>query len=48
MVALFQADFSTLLNKNKSIGVKVLTELARILIRRARQFVLHEKHLPSL
>ena len=48
MVALFQADFSTLLNKNKSIGVKVLTELARILIRRARQLVQHEQHLPSL
>jgi len=48
MVALFQAEFSSLLSKNKSIGVKVLTEIARILIRRARQLVLHEQHLPSL
>jgi CRP/FNR family cyclic AMP-dependent transcriptional regulator len=47
-VALFQAEFATLLMKNKSIGVKVLTELARILIKRARQLVLHEKHTPNI
>jgi CRP/FNR family transcriptional regulator, cyclic AMP receptor protein len=47
-VALFQADFASLLTRNKSIGVKVLVELARILIRRQRQLVLHEKHLPNL
>jgi CRP/FNR family transcriptional regulator, cyclic AMP receptor protein len=47
-VALFQAEFATLLTTNKSIGVKVLTELARILIRRARQLVLHEKHPPNI
>jgi CRP-like cAMP-binding protein len=48
MVALFQAEFSSLLSRNKSIGVKVLSEIARILIRRARQLVRHEQHLPSL
>jgi CRP-like cAMP-binding protein len=48
MVALFQAEFSSLLTKNKSIGVKVLSEITRTLIRRARQLVLHEQHLPSL
>jgi CRP-like cAMP-binding protein len=47
-VALFQAEFSTLLTKNKSIGIKVLIELARILSRRARQLMQHEKHLPTL
>jgi CRP-like cAMP-binding protein len=47
-VALFQAEFSTLLTKNKSIGVKVLMEIARILSRRARQLLRHEKHLPTL
>lgn len=47
-IALFQAEFSTLLMKNKSIGVKVLIELARILSRRARQLLQHEKHLPTL
>jgi CRP/FNR family transcriptional regulator, cyclic AMP receptor protein len=48
MVALFQAEFTSLLAKNKSIGVKVLTEIARVLIRRSRQLVLHEQRLPSL
>jgi CRP-like cAMP-binding protein len=47
-VALFQAEFATLLQKNKSIGVKVLLELARILSRRARQLLQHEKHIPTL
>jgi CRP/FNR family transcriptional regulator, cyclic AMP receptor protein len=47
-VALFQAEFYTLLTKNKNIGVKVLLEIARTLSRRARQVLLHEKHLPSL
>ncbi len=47
-IALFQAEFSILLTKNKSIGVKVLIELARILSRRARQLLQHEKHLPTL
>jgi CRP/FNR family transcriptional regulator, cyclic AMP receptor protein len=47
-VALFQAEFSTLLMKNKSIGVKVLMEIARTLSRRARQLLRHEKRLPTL
>jgi CRP/FNR family cyclic AMP-dependent transcriptional regulator len=47
-VALFQTEFASLLTRNKSIGVKVLIELARILIRRARQLVLHEKHPPEI
>jgi CRP-like cAMP-binding protein len=48
MVALFQAEFSLLLTKNKSIGVKVLSQIARTLIRRLRQLVLHEQQRPSL
>lgn len=47
-VALFQAEFSSLLLKNKSIGAKVLVEIARTLSRRARQLLLQEKHVPSL
>ena len=47
-VALFQAEFSSLLTKNKSIGVKVLNEIARILSRRTRQLLLQEKHCPSV
>jgi CRP-like cAMP-binding protein len=47
-VALFQAEFSSLLTKNKSIGVKVLNEIARVLSRRTRQLLLQEKHCPSV
>jgi CRP/FNR family transcriptional regulator, cyclic AMP receptor protein len=47
-VALFQAEFSSLLLKNKSVGVKVLVEIARILSRRTRQLLLQERHNPSV
>jgi CRP/FNR family transcriptional regulator, cyclic AMP receptor protein len=47
-MALFQAEFSSLLLKNKSVGVKVLVEIARTLSRRARQLLLQEKHVPSI
>jgi CRP/FNR family transcriptional regulator, cyclic AMP receptor protein len=46
--ALFQAEFSALLTKNKDIGVKVLVEVARTLSRRTRQLLLQEKDLPNL
>jgi len=46
--ALFQAEFSALLTKNKDIGVKVLVEVARILSRRTRQLLLQEQDRPSL
>jgi CRP-like cAMP-binding protein len=46
--ALFQAEFSALLRKNKEIGVKVLIQIARTLGRRARQLLLQETDLPSL
>ena len=48
VVALFQAELSALLVKNKSIGVKVLFEIARTLSRRTRQLLLFEKHVPSV
>jgi CRP-like cAMP-binding protein len=47
-VALFQAEFSSLLTKNKNIGVKVMFEIARTISRRARQVLRHEKQLPNL
>jgi len=47
-VALFQSEFSSLLTKNKSIGVKVLIEIARVLSRRTLQLLLQEKHCPSV
>src|SRR6266576_3033895 len=39
-VALFQAEFSSLLTKNKNIGVKVLIEISKTMSRRARRLVL--------
>ena len=47
-VALFQSEFSSLLTTNKNIGVKVLTEITRLLGRRVRQLLVHEEHIPSL
>ena len=48
IVALFQAEFSSLLIRNKNIGLKVLVEIARTLSRRTRQLLLRENHVPSL
>jgi len=47
-VALFQAELSALLLKNKNIGVKVLMEIVRVISRRARQVLLNEQHIPNL
>ena len=46
--ALFQAEFSALLTKNKSIGVKVLFEISKIMGRRMRRLLLQEADLPSV
>src|SRR6267154_442668 len=47
-VALFQAEFSSLLMKNKSIGVKVLLEISKTMSRRTRRLLLQEKSLPCV
>ena len=47
-MALFHDDLFLLLTKNKSIGVKVLVEIARTLSRRARRLLLGGKHVPSI
>jgi len=47
-VALFQAEFSSLLTKNKSIGVKVLVEISKTMSRRVRRLLLQETGLPSV
>jgi len=48
MVALFRAEFSSLLTRNTKIGVKILVKLSSTLCRRVRSLFLHERHLPSL
>jgi len=47
-VALFHAEFSSLLTKNKSIGVKVLIEISKTMSRRVRRLLLQETGLPSV
>ena len=46
-VALFQAEFASLLTKNKDIGVKVLMEISRAISRRIRQILAHEPGAPG-
>src|SRR6267142_547241 len=46
MVALFRAEFSTLLTKNTKIGAKVLVRLCTTMCRRVRQLLLRERHQP--
>lgn len=48
MVALFRAEFSSLLTKSTKIGVKVLVRLSSTMCRRVRHLLLHERHQPSL
>jgi CRP-like cAMP-binding protein len=48
VVALFQAEFSSLLTRNKNIGVKVLMEISRTMSRRVRRLLLQEPSLPSV
>ena len=47
-VALFQAEFSSLLTKNKNIGVKVLMAISGTMSRRVRRLLLQETGLPSV
>jgi CRP-like cAMP-binding protein len=48
MLALFRAEFTSLLTTNTKIGVKVLVRLSSIFSRRVRHLLLGERHLPSL
>ena len=48
MLALFRAEFFSLLTKNTKIGVKVLLKMSSTMGRRARRLLLGERHHPSL
>ena len=48
MVALFRAEFSSLLTKNTKIGVKVLVRLSTTMSGRFRRLLLSEPHAPTL
>jgi len=48
MVALFRAEFFSLLTTNTKIGVKVLMKMAGTMCRRSRRLLLGERHHPSV
>ena len=48
MVALLQAELSSLLTRNTKIGVKVLVKLSTTMCRRVRRLLFGQSHLPSL
>ena len=48
MVALFRAEFSTLLTKNTKIGAKVLVRMCTTMCQRFRNFLLRKSHSPTL
>ncbi|SPE60572.1 conserved hypothetical protein [Verrucomicrobia bacterium] len=46
VVALFRREFFSLMERNRSIGTKILLELARTVCRRSRLLLSGQKHLP--
>jgi cAMP-binding proteins - catabolite gene activator and regulatory subunit of cAMP-dependent protein kinases len=48
LVALFRAEFSTLLTKNTKMGSKVLMRLCTTMCQRFRRLLLRERHCPTL
>lgn len=48
MVALFRAEFSTLLTKNTKIGTKVLMKLCTTMTQRFRRLLLRQRDCPTL
>jgi CRP/FNR family cyclic AMP-dependent transcriptional regulator len=48
VVALSRVEFSSLLTRNKNIGVKILVEVGRVLSRHARQLLVRERNVPSV
>ena len=47
-VALFHAELSSLLTKNKNIGIKVLIEISKTMSQRVRRLLLQETSVPSV
>ena len=48
VLALFRAEFFSLLERDRRIGVKILFELSRTVIARSRKLLANEAHLPTL
>jgi CRP/FNR family cyclic AMP-dependent transcriptional regulator len=48
VLALFRADFVSLLERDRRIGVKILFELSRTVIWRSRKLLASQPHLPTI
>ena len=48
IVALFRAEFVSLLERDRGIGVKILFELARTVVWRSRKLLASQPHLPTI
>jgi len=48
VLALFRADFVSLLERDRRIGVKILCELSRTVVWRSRKLLASQPHLPTV
>jgi CRP/FNR family transcriptional regulator, cyclic AMP receptor protein len=48
VLALFRTEFFSLLERDPRIGVKILFELSRMVVARARKLLAERRHLPTL
>jgi len=48
VLALFRADFVSLLERDRGIGVKILFELSRTVVWRSRKLLASQPHLPTV
>jgi CRP/FNR family transcriptional regulator, cyclic AMP receptor protein len=48
LVALFRAEFFSLLERDHGIGVKILFELSRTVVLRSRKLLAAQQHLPTV
>jgi CRP-like cAMP-binding protein len=48
VLALFRTEFFSLLERDRGIGVKILFELSRTVVRRSRKLLTNQPHLPTV
>ncbi len=48
VLALFRTEFVSLLERDRGIGVKILFELSRTVVRRSRKLLANQPHLPTV
>jgi CRP-like cAMP-binding protein len=48
VLALFRTEFVSLLERDRGIGVKLLFDLSRTVVRRSRKLLMNQPHLPTV